>query len=62
MHEDDGTEFDRLISEKGIDSNPITLLSTNNAKPAQSEDEFEIQRRSFFGIKGDAGLSTVFRN
>ena len=62
MHEDDGTELDRLISEKGIDLTPITLLSTNNAKAAQSEDEFEIRRRSFFGIKGDAGLSTGFRN
>jgi hypothetical protein len=50
----DGMELDRLTSEKNIDPAPITLLSPKHFKDVQSEDEFEIRRRSFFGVKIDA--------
>jgi hypothetical protein len=53
VQEHDGMELARFISEEDVDPNPITLVSTQNAKVAQCEDEFEIRRRSFFGAKND---------
>jgi hypothetical protein len=51
VHEPDGVERDRFVSEEGIDSAAITYVPTINAKVAQPEDQFETRRRTFFGIK-----------
>jgi hypothetical protein len=57
VQERDGMELDRSVSREAVESAPVKLALTINDKSALSENEFEIQRRLFFGTGSDARTS-----
>jgi hypothetical protein len=50
VQENQEIELNQQSSERNMDSSAVTVNPKKNITVVQSEDEFEIQRRAFFGI------------